>query len=235
MSEETGGVDERVPELSSFVAFADALGLDLRQSDDQWNSALTIYEKLIAAYPQARAALSAPSHGGGVAHTDCRSEDGITVGLIDSIITSCRVLSSRDLTCEAAVEALRDLRSDSDVSLIKPSHGEQVRCSYAQAVGEALIVAHLGVDDSADSFEQANKKLMSLIDWSIQVATDPAVNGGFKLVPIEPQGRQQFNAAFNLCSEFGDVFVRANESFAMAVYREMVKAAPSAGSQEQGE
>ena len=71
----------------------------------------------------ARAALSAPSHGGGVAHTDCRSEDGITVGLIDSIITSCRVLSSRDLTCEAAVEALRDLRSDSDVSLIKPSQG----------------------------------------------------------------------------------------------------------------
>ena len=70
---------------------------------------------------------AAPSHGGGVAHTDCRSEDGITVGLIDSIITSCRVLSSRDLTCEAAVEALRDLRSDSDVSLIKPSHGEQVR------------------------------------------------------------------------------------------------------------
>ena len=76
---------------------------------------------------QARAALSAPSHGGGVAHTDCRSEDGITVGLIDSIITSCRVLSSRDLTCEAAVEALRDLRSDSDVSLIKPNHSEQVR------------------------------------------------------------------------------------------------------------
>ena len=37
------------------------------------------------------------------------------------------MLSSRDLTCEAAVEALRDLRSDSDVSLIKPSHGEQVR------------------------------------------------------------------------------------------------------------
>ena len=70
---------------------------------------------------------SAPSHGGGVAHTDCRSEDGITVGLIDSIITSCRVLSSRDLTCEAAVEALRDLRSDSDVSLIKPNHSEQVR------------------------------------------------------------------------------------------------------------
>ena len=123
-----------------------------------------------------------------------------------------------------------------DAALSAPSHSEQVRCSYAQAAGEALIVANLGVDDSADSFEQANKKLMSLIDWNIQVATDPAVNGGFKLVPIEPQGRQQFNAAFNLCSEFGDVFVRANKSFAIAVYREMVKAAPSAGSQkEQGE
>lgn len=54
---------ERVPELSSFVAFADALGLDLRQSDDQWNSALELYEKLIAAYPQPSADLSVPTHG----------------------------------------------------------------------------------------------------------------------------------------------------------------------------
>lgn len=59
---------ERVPELSSFVAFADALGLDLRQSDDQWNSALALYEKFIAAYPQPSAALSAPSHGEQVRH-----------------------------------------------------------------------------------------------------------------------------------------------------------------------
>ncbi len=96
------------------------------------------------------AALSAPSHGGGVAHTDCRSEDGITVGLIDSIITSCRVLSSRDLTCEAAVEALRDLRSDSDVSLIKPNHSEQARevlewavdCWHAEVSQRPLINVH---------------------------------------------------------------------------------------------
>ena len=66
-----GGVDERVPELSSFVAFADALGLDLRQADDQWDSALALYEKLIAAYPQARASLSAPSLGEQVREYGC--------------------------------------------------------------------------------------------------------------------------------------------------------------------
>lgn len=36
--------------------------------------------------------------------TDCRSEEGITVGLIDSIITATRVLSSRDQSSEARKE-----------------------------------------------------------------------------------------------------------------------------------
>ena len=47
--------------------------------------------------------------------TDCRSEGGITVGLIDTIITAARCLVSRDLSEFAVVEALKDLRSDSDV------------------------------------------------------------------------------------------------------------------------
>ena len=103
------------------------------------------------------AALSAPSHGGGVAHTDCRTEDGITVGLIDSIITSCRVLSSRDLTCEAVVEALRDLRSDSDVSLIKPSHGEQVR------VPDVDLAIHLLSDRWPESSERIEVEVFA--EW----------------------------------------------------------------------
>ena len=49
----------------------------------------------------------------------------------------------------------------------------------------------------------------------------------FKLVPIEPVQDQLANAAFNLCAEFGHDFVKDNEAFARAVYREMIKAAPT--------
>lgn len=50
--------------------------------------------------------------------TDCRSEDGITVGLIDGIIAAARVLSKRDLSSPAVVEALKDIRADEDVAII---------------------------------------------------------------------------------------------------------------------
>lgn len=46
--------------------------------------------------------------------TDCRTEDGITVGLIDSIITISRILSQRDLSSHNVKEALKDLKSDKD-------------------------------------------------------------------------------------------------------------------------
>lgn len=51
-------------------------------------------------------------------HTNCRSEIGITVGLIDSIICTCRVLAGRDRTAPEVLEALRDLRQDKDVHKI---------------------------------------------------------------------------------------------------------------------
>lgn len=46
--------------------------------------------------------------------TDCRSEEGITVGLIDAIITLFRVLRRRDLSGLAITEALKDLANDED-------------------------------------------------------------------------------------------------------------------------
>lgn len=45
---------------------------------------------------------------------DCRSETGITIGLIDSIITINRLLIDRDLTDENVKEALKDLKADND-------------------------------------------------------------------------------------------------------------------------
>lgn len=50
--------------------------------------------------------------------TDCRSVEGITVGLIDSIITAARVLRGRDQSSEAVAMALEDLRADEDVRAV---------------------------------------------------------------------------------------------------------------------
>ncbi len=58
--------------------------------------------------------------------TDCRSEEGVTVGLIDAIIAIVRVLAKRDLSGDTAVsEALKDLRSDQDLkSILRTPTGE---------------------------------------------------------------------------------------------------------------
>ena len=50
--------------------------------------------------------------------TDCRSDVGITVGLIDGIIAICRVLAQRDLQPDEVREALLDLASDEDLEFI---------------------------------------------------------------------------------------------------------------------
>lgn len=46
---------------------------------------------------------------------DCRSEIGITVGIVDSLITMCRLLALRDLSAAEVQEALKDLRQDEDL------------------------------------------------------------------------------------------------------------------------
>lgn len=47
---------------------------------------------------------------------DCRSEAGITTGLVDAIISICRVLAPRDLTLSG--DALADLAADEDFAVI---------------------------------------------------------------------------------------------------------------------
>lgn len=54
---------------------------------------------------------------------DCRSEAGVTVGLIDAIISICRIAAKRDHTDPSVVEALADLRSDEDLVLLLNSGG----------------------------------------------------------------------------------------------------------------
>ena len=50
--------------------------------------------------------------------TDCRSDEGVTVGLVDALISIARVLSRRDFSFPAAQEALKDLVNDEDMLLI---------------------------------------------------------------------------------------------------------------------
>ena len=57
---------------------------------------------------------------------------------------------------------------------------------WLRAIDEALVVAHIGVANADDTYEQAKAKLDNLIGFHVDVATDPAVNGGWKLVPVEP-------------------------------------------------
>lgn len=50
--------------------------------------------------------------------TDCRSDVGVTVGLVDALISIARVLARRDLDVPDVAEALADLRDDEDMRAI---------------------------------------------------------------------------------------------------------------------
>lgn len=50
--------------------------------------------------------------------TECSSEDGITIGLIDSILTSAKVLRSRNLDNPEVGEALKELVSSTELSYL---------------------------------------------------------------------------------------------------------------------
>lgn len=50
--------------------------------------------------------------------TDCRSEVGITVGLIDGLIAIGRILRQRELSHPEVAEALKDLAGDEDIDFL---------------------------------------------------------------------------------------------------------------------
>ena len=78
--------------------------------------ALAITRKLFTAMEGVNIATAQPAAE--VIETDCRSEEGVTVGLIDALIAICRPLATRDLATPATFAALEDLRSDSDALAI---------------------------------------------------------------------------------------------------------------------
>lgn len=84
-----------------------------------------------------------------------------------------------------SVEECRLIRIGWDAALAR-MRTQGVPDGWLRAIDEALVVTHLGVANGSDTYEQAREKLTNLIGWHVDVATDPAVNGGWQLVPVNP-------------------------------------------------
>ena len=95
---------------------------------------------------------------------------------------------------------------------------------WLRAIDEALVTAHIGVANAHDTYEQAKAKLDNLIGFHVDVATDPAVNGGWKLVPIEPTSEMLGAGEDTFVTTYTGTPVRAP----IDVYRAMLAAAPEA-------
>ncbi|MFM9635922.1 hypothetical protein [Streptomyces turgidiscabies] len=54
----------------------------------------------------------------------CRSEEGITVGLVDAVIGIIRVLAPRDLSPDQVQEALADLFEDPDFQAVRDARND---------------------------------------------------------------------------------------------------------------
>lgn len=54
---------------------------------------------------------------------------------------------------------------------------------WLRAIDEALAIAHSGVVNADDTYEQAKAKLDNIIGFHVDGATEAAVNGGWKPIP----------------------------------------------------
>lgn len=58
--------------------------------------------------------------------TDCRTEEGIVVALIDGVIATARIIREKGNDSESVREALKDLRSDEDIAWLFDSANTKV-------------------------------------------------------------------------------------------------------------
>ena len=102
--------------------------------------------------------------------------------------------------------------------MVEQSNAQHVPEGWLRAIDDALIAAHIGVASAEDSYEVAKRKLDALIGFHVDVATDPAVNGGCKLMPIEPTKE--------ILKAMCDATHTLNDHRAMRVYQAVLAAAP---------
>jgi hypothetical protein len=61
----------------------------------------------------------------GTVNSDCRDDEGITVGLMDGIIAQIRILRDRKLDGKEVKEVFKDLAADEDFKWLCDKIGEQ--------------------------------------------------------------------------------------------------------------
>ena len=117
-----------------------------------------------------------------------------------------------------SAEECRLIRMGWDAALAR-MRTKSVPEGWLRAIDEALVTAHIGVANPDDTYEQARAKLDSLIGFHTDVATDPAVNGGWKLMPAVSTCEMDIAGASH-CDGYLSV--------AAAVWDAMLAAAPEA-------
>ncbi len=120
--------------------------------------------------------------------TNCREENGITVGLVDSLISICRILKKRDLSPKEVKEALKDLRADEDLDHVLNSKLNERIMTKADL---SRIVARIEKEKGQVNEDGASTGGLSAAGgagtttFSVMGATDSPTFGGF----IGPLGR----------------------------------------------
>jgi len=94
------------------LCYKSGLGYNYASCDDGGKRRWLQIEKI-------EAALSSQSAPATTVTTDCRSDVGVTVGLIDAVITMSRLLKGRSFASSEVQEAMADLLSDEDFAAIK--------------------------------------------------------------------------------------------------------------------
>lgn len=95
---------EKVERFATRDAKGGELILGVRDAD---------YDRLLAAYNALLKPQGETPEGGGKEVQECKSDDGTSVGIIDSIMLLCRLLADRDISeGEGVDEALKDAGSD---------------------------------------------------------------------------------------------------------------------------
>ena len=56
---------------------------------------------------------------------------------------------------------------------------------WQQVIDHELVSAHLGIAKDGVSWDEARKAISGLIQWHVDVALDPKVNGGYALIKVE--------------------------------------------------
>lgn len=63
--------------------------------------------------------------------------------------------------------------------------GGDARIPWIQVIDNALVCSHLGIAHVAEDYNTAERKLDELINLEVEIACDPAVNGGKMLLNRE--------------------------------------------------